>query len=196
SRPLERDYPPERLGFMLPDTTPTLLVTTTPTLANIPQDNPTPTLLLDDPTTTTLLARYPHTDPTDTDRISTLLPTHPAYVIYTSGSTGTPKGVIVEYRSLTAYLVWAQRAYPHVCGVALLHSPLSFDLTVTALYLPLISGGVVHLTALEEGGASRSGQDGWDRYSFLKVTPSHLPLLAALPEKFSLTGELVVGGEQ
>src|SRR4029078_12310508 len=53
--------------------------------------------LIDAPATAAVLANYPTTDPTDTDRTSRLLPAHPAYVIYTSGSTGTPKGVMVTH---------------------------------------------------------------------------------------------------
>ncbi|UNS95051.1 hypothetical protein MMF93_00185 [Streptomyces tubbatahanensis] len=36
-------------------------------------------------------------------------------------------------------------------GTSLLHTSLSFDLTVTALYTPLVSGGRVHLAELDDG---------------------------------------------
>ncbi|MFE6992751.1 amino acid adenylation domain-containing protein, partial [Streptomyces pharetrae] len=64
-----------------------------------------------------------------------------------------------------------------------------FDLTVTALYSPLVSGGRVVLAELDE----QAGQVG--RPSFMKVTPSHLGLLQALPEGVSPSGTLVTGGE-
>ncbi|WHX16504.1 non-ribosomal peptide synthase/polyketide synthase [Streptomyces malaysiensis subsp. malaysiensis] len=114
---------------------------------------------------------------------------HPAYVIYTSGSTGRPKGVVVEHRSVGAYLERAREVYPDASGTALLHSSVAFDLTVTALYTPLVSGGRVVLGELDE----RAGEAG--RPSFMKVTPSHLGLLEALPEEVSPSGTLITGGE-
>ncbi|MBY8852068.1 non-ribosomal peptide synthetase, partial [Saccharothrix sp. MB29] len=112
-------------------------------------------------------------------------PGQPAYVIYTSGSTGVPKGVVVEHRSLAAYVTRARDVYEGVDGVSLAHSPVSFDLTVTALWSPLVSGGCVVLGSLDE---SASG------VSFMKVTPSHLALLESLPSA-APTGTLVIGGE-
>ncbi|MBW0009180.1 MAG: AMP-binding protein, partial [Pseudonocardiales bacterium] len=91
--PLDPDYPPARLAFMLTDAHPVLILTTTPTLTRLPQDTTTPQLVLDDPDTQAALNQHPDTDPTDTHRGTALRPEHPAYVIYTSGSTGTPKGV-------------------------------------------------------------------------------------------------------
>ncbi|MFV8347411.1 amino acid adenylation domain-containing protein, partial [Flavobacterium sp. ZB4P13] len=67
-----------------------------------------------------------------------------AYIIYTSGSTGNPKGVMIEHSSLTNYLTWSKE---HYLGGNLrntnfgLFTSLSFDLTITSLFLPLISGG-------------------------------------------------------
>ncbi|MFE2282281.1 amino acid adenylation domain-containing protein [Streptomyces sp. NPDC059454] len=110
----------------------------------------------------------------------------PAYVIYTSGSTGRPKGVVVEHASVGAYLVRAREVYPQAAGVSLVHSSFAFDLTVTALWSPLVSGGRIVVGELDE---SVSG------VTFMKVTPSHLGLLEALPEAASPSGTLVIGGE-
>ncbi|WP_425337906.1 AMP-binding protein, partial [Streptomyces decoyicus] len=66
---------------------------------------------------------------------------HPVFVIYTSGSTGRPKGVVVEPRSLNLSPRWAHAASPAMSGRTLVHSPVSFDLTVTGLLGPLTLGG-------------------------------------------------------
>ena len=108
-------------------------------------------------------------------------------MLYTSGSTGRPKGVVVEHRAVTAYLAWARATYPGLAGVALLHSPVSFDLTVTGLLGTLTAGGTVRLAAIDEPAARAGG-----RPAFLKVTPSHLPLLDG---ELSPTADLVIGGE-
>ncbi|MBV9730406.1 MAG: AMP-binding protein, partial [Pseudonocardiales bacterium] len=56
--PLDPDYPPTRLAFMLRDAHPTLLLTTTHTSACLPPDTTTPHLVIDDPDTLTLLTGF------------------------------------------------------------------------------------------------------------------------------------------
>jgi amino acid adenylation domain-containing protein len=117
-----------------------------------------------------------------------LVPVHPAdaaYVIYTSGSTGAPKGVVVEHGNLRDYLHWAATSYVDgTSAVTPVHTPITADLTVTALLVPLYAGGVVRL--LDPAGA----EHGLDAVAelldllcqpvdlgLLKVTPAHLTLL-------------------
>ncbi|MGW0538412.1 amino acid adenylation domain-containing protein, partial [Streptomyces sp. NPDC003032] len=187
--PVDPDYPAERIAFMLADAEPALVLRAAGTPDPLPgPDVPRVDLadLLAD-----IAAQPGDVAPvTDTDRAAPLRPHHPAYVIYTSGSTGRPKGVVVEHASVNAYLAWARDAYPGLSGRALLHSPIAFDLTVTALLGPLTAGGSVRPEALEAASA-----DSGLRPAFLKATPSHLPLLTALPDVLSPTGDLVVGGE-
>ncbi|WP_308117531.1 non-ribosomal peptide synthetase [Streptomyces anatolicus] len=179
--PVDPEYPADRIAFMLGDAEPALVVADARTRAAVPGGVPVLDVAAD--------RRSPATAPRDEDRTRPLDAAHPAYVIYTSGSTGRPKGVVVTHRSVAVYLEDARRRYPSVADSALLHSPVSFDLTVTALYAPLVSGGCVRVAPLEGPGT------GAPRPSFLKATPSHLALLGVLPEEFSPTRELVVGGE-
>jgi Non-ribosomal peptide synthetase modules and related proteins len=79
--------------------------------------------------------------------------------------------------------------------VAILHSPVSFDLTVTTLYGPLLVGGCIRVAELTEDLHDRDSGTAMP-CAFLKATPSHLALLKALPDAFCPTGDLVVGGEQ
>ncbi|MFI0423549.1 amino acid adenylation domain-containing protein [Spongiactinospora sp. 9N601] len=159
--PIEPDHPAERISYVLADAAPALVLRELPDTAGQPATPPE----------------------------APLSPRHPAYVIYTSGSTGRPKGVVVEHRSVVDYLAWTVRAYPSARGVSSLHSAISFDLTVTALFTPLAAGGCVRLTGLDydtpPGGP----------ITLLKATPSHLALLSALPPEHSPTGELLLGGE-
>ncbi|MDJ0382274.1 non-ribosomal peptide synthetase [Streptomyces sp. G-G2] len=179
--PVDPEYPAERIAYMLRDAAPALVVAAPGTLHAVPAGVP----VLD----VTQERHASSLDPRDAERSAPLDPAHPAYVIYTSGSTGRPKGVVVSHRSVAVYLEYARERYPAVCESTLLHSPVSFDLTVTSLYAPLISGGSVRVTDLE-GSAT-----GAPRPAFLKATPAHLALLGVLPEEFSPTRELVVGGE-
>lgn len=84
-------------------------------------------------------------------------------------------------------------------GGAMAHSSIGFDLTVTSLFLPLVTGRPVLLDpawhdalALSADLADRNGLD------LLKLTPSHLKVVNQAVDPTSLTGTtgaLVIGGE-
>ncbi len=123
-------------------------------------------------------------------------PESPAYVIYTSGSTGQPKGVEIPHRALTNYAWWASEVYVRGEEVAFpLYSSLSFDLTVTSVYAPLITGNRIVVC----GGTSYEStvreilRDG--QVDVLKLTPSHLALIKDLDNRGSRVRRLIVGGE-
>src|ERR1039457_1356879 len=103
----------------------------------------------------------------------------PAYVIYTSGSTGRPKGVVVTHSGLMNYLSWAATAYgKEARRSALVHSSISFDLTITGIYTPLLLGGTVDMLPNDAGvevvvKALRQPQT----WGLVKITPAHLELL-------------------
>ncbi|MGW3150115.1 non-ribosomal peptide synthetase [Streptomyces sp. NPDC001177] len=181
--PLDLQNPAQRLALMTEDARPAALLTHTGSAAPA---GPAATVLLDAAATRAEIAAAPTADPRDTDRVRPLHPDHPAYVIYTSGSTGRPKGVVVTHRPLAAYLDYARGTYPSAARTTLLHSSVAFDMTVTTLYAPLTTGGTIRIGTLEEPGPSPA---------LLKVTPSHMALLATLPPEAAPTEQLVVGGE-
>ncbi|MGW9176669.1 amino acid adenylation domain-containing protein, partial [Streptomyces decoyicus] len=187
--PVEPAHPAERLRFLLDDARAVCGLTSHAVAADLPATG-LRWILLDDTETARETGEQPEHDPSDTDRTTALRPGHPAYVIYTSGSTGRPKGVLVEHRALASYLHFARGAYPGTAGTALLHSPVSFDLTVTTLFASLTSGGRLLVGDLA-GGSPAPGP-----YTFLKATPSHLALLGARPGDEVAVADLVLGGEQ
>jgi non-ribosomal peptide synthetase component F len=70
--------------------------------------------------------------------------TDPAYVIYTSGTTGKPKGVIIEQKSLVNYTLWASRCYVQEEKSDFpFYTSFSFDMSVTSIFTPLITGNAV-----------------------------------------------------
>ncbi len=123
-----------------------------------------------------------------------------AYVIYTSGSTGLPKGVPITHRGLSEYLGFAHGAYVNSAreGQEQLSMPLftslSFDLTITTLFLPFLSGGL--MTVHPDGGlpALREIVDE-GRSTLIKATPSHLELLVRMIDADHPLRTLIVGGE-
>ncbi|WP_152646131.1 non-ribosomal peptide synthetase, partial [Streptacidiphilus albus] len=190
--PVDLANPAERIGHLLQDSRPALLLGSREATLDLPGGELPPSLLLDAPETLAALALEPATDLRDTERTAPLLPQHPAYVIYTSGSTGRPKGVVVPHQGLTNYLTRVGEAYPEVAGSTLMHASVSFDAGVTALYGALTHGGRVYLAALDEDLPRLLGDQ---RLTFLKATPSHLALLDALPDECAPTGRMMVGGE-
>ncbi|MER7727954.1 amino acid adenylation domain-containing protein [Streptomyces sp. NPDC096323] len=184
--PLDLDHPADRIAFMLDEVAPVAVVTTGALSDRLPPRYRR--MVLDDPGTAERL----DAPATDTVRIRRAVPSNTAFVIYTSGSTGRPKGVMVEHRSLNLYLAWTRQAYDSVRDRALVHSPVSFDLTVTGLFAPLTSGGTVQLADLD--GTARPDAIR-EAAAFVKATPSHLPLLMEIDEKYSPTRQLVLGGE-
>jgi amino acid adenylation domain-containing protein len=193
--PLDPEQPPERLAFMLQDAHVQILLTQTP-LANKLSNQPTisPTIICLDTGWPTIVQGPDHNLGNDT------LPENLAYVIYTSGSTGVPKGTLVPHRGLVNYLTWCRHAYSLDGGQgAPLHSPISFDLTVTSLFAPLVTGRSVWLLPESLGvealsTALREGQD----HSLVKLTPAHLELLSqqlSPGEAAGRTRAFIIGGE-
>lgn len=119
-----------------------------------------------------------------------------AYIIYTSGSTGTPKGVKITHKSLTNYITWAVSQY--VRGETTnfpLYSSISFDLTVTSIYTPLISGNAIYI--FENSNPQLLLKDIIDskKVQIIKLTPAHLILLQDLDVDNSVVCKLIVGGD-
>ncbi|ATU28280.1 hypothetical protein BMJ37_16595 [Bacillus velezensis] len=120
-----------------------------------------------------------------------------AYVIYTSGTTGKPKGVAVTRGNLDHYLSYADQEYQKEACTTVLITSLSFDLSVTSLFLPLISGGSLLLKGGDaEERLRASFKD--NRVTFLKLTPSHLKMLETYADGVDVPNleTLIVGGEE
>src|SRR5262249_10683681 len=133
--PLDPSYPQSRLSFMLEDAAVTVLLTKTHLSSQFPSTKQARVVCVD--ALWELISQH-----SAQDFETRVLPDNLAYVIYTSGSTGRPKGVMLRQTSLANYLLWAINHYqPGVGSGVPVHSSLSFDLTITALFTPLLVGG-------------------------------------------------------
>ena len=194
--PVDPASPKERLGFMLRDIAATgagtvpVVVTQSHLEDGVPE-NAARVVTLDADFAT--IGRYPVANPERpiaSDRL--------AYVIYTSGSTGTPKGVMIEHRSLVNYIWWAKEQYSR--GERLvwpLFSSLAFDLTVTSIFTPLISGGRIVVVREDPGipgmAIFKVIEDG--TVDIVKLTPAHLAMIKDMNLAATKIRKLIVGGE-
>ncbi|RYZ03285.1 MAG: amino acid adenylation domain-containing protein [Myxococcales bacterium] len=123
-------------------------------------------------------------------------PQRAAYCIYTSGSTGAPKGVLVQHRAFMNYIWWAKKQYvtEDIKSFAL-YSSLAFDLTITSIFVPLVSGCVVHVYP-ETGDVHPLTEVIADnQVDLIKLTPAHLSLLVDADLSSSRLKTLILGGE-
>ncbi|MFK0224788.1 amino acid adenylation domain-containing protein [Streptomyces sp. NPDC090303] len=187
--PLDPEQPPARLARLVADAGAKVLVTDTVLRPRF-GDHPAADLLTDDGADAT------PGDGSPLEEVSG--PDHLAYVIYTSGSTGAPKGVAVQHRQILHYLAGAGERLRIEPGSSFgLLQSLSFDFSITMLYLALTTGGRVHLLPRRIAGVELAAEMGRAGIDYLKMTPSHLaaltadaPLAELLPRR-----ALVLGGE-
>ncbi|WP_434449353.1 amino acid adenylation domain-containing protein [Lentzea sp. E54] len=174
--PIDPKHPAERVKAVLAQAKPAAVVADGPVagavdLADVPK-----------------LVRTPERDLPRVDDI--------AYVVFTSGSTGTPKGVLIEHGSLVNYVGWCGSLAGRDGTGSPLFASLGFDLAFTSLWVPLAQGDRVVVASGMWDTATLFGRP--ERYSFLKLTPSHarfLEQLASPPDYRALTRLLMFGGE-
>ncbi|MFI6096157.1 amino acid adenylation domain-containing protein [Lentzea sp. NPDC051213] len=85
-------------------------------------------------------AEYP-AEPTDVTVSGAQL----AYVMFTSGSTGRPKGAMIRHEAISERLLWQVHQILHFghSDASLFKAPLSFDISINEIFLPLVCGGRV-----------------------------------------------------
>ena len=190
--PLDPAYPMDRLSFMVKDAAVKVLLTDNKHRQLFPSANDQ-TICMDADWPVIAQESTGNLEPAAT--LSNL-----AYVMYTSGSTGMPKGVMVLHGGLVNYLSWAVKTYSVQAGGSVpVHTSISFDLTVTGMYTPLLAGGRVEILSEDVAGQSllKALRKGKDR-SLVKITPAHLELLSQQisPEEAAGTTKVfVIGGE-
>lgn len=130
--------------------------------------------------------------------LPTVQPHDIAYIIYTSGSTGQPKGVLVPHKGLSNYIQWASGYY--LDGEKLdfpLFTSLSFDLTITSLFVPLCAGSklIVYPDSQSEAGLLIRSVVEDNQVDVIKLTPAHLTLIQTMDFSASRLKKLIVGGD-
>ncbi len=187
--PIDINYPSDRKQYMLDDASVRLLITDSKYMFDI------------DYYQGTLLAIDIEFDASNYRSANewSVSPVDLAYVIYTSGSTGKPKGVLIEHQALMNYLTWGKDYYlkndltNQNFG---LYTSLSFDLTITSLFLPLVSGATLHVFKEEKDSLALLKEYLSTALSCIKITPSHISLLGDTALEHSHLELVIVGGEE
>ncbi|MGB8842405.1 MAG: amino acid adenylation domain-containing protein, partial [Aliidongia sp.] len=195
--PLDPDYPQERLEFMLEDAKPRCVVAVSKTAQLFTEG--TPILRLDDPALGKALQTAAESNPCDADRTSSLGHQNPAYLIYTSGSTGKPKGVIINCESVVSKIItlglWLNVTADFRTALI---SSISFDFSVTQIFMPLSFGGS---TLIVDKVSEMLGNEFWHfldehEVNYIDCVPSLVDtMLDDVPPGYSIP-RISLGGEE
>jgi amino acid adenylation domain-containing protein len=186
----------ERLGFIVDDIRPTIVVTTSALSHLLPQTAAT-VLALDDEADA--LEALPGTGPVRPDGGAG---DPRAYAIYTSGSTGLPKGVLIEHANLVNHAMWMCREFGlSADDRALQFASISFDASAEEIFPTLIAGATIVVRQADVPSATEL----LDAAAAQGVTILNLPtaywhaFVDALSGQRIATGALrliIVGGER
>ncbi len=139
--PIDPHFPAGRINYILKDSATRVLLTTASLATDIQFDG----TLLD--LTNEIFFTGLTTEQTPDDSESNN-PDNPAYIIYTSGSTGMPKGVIVRHRNIVNQIYGLMQRDPFPVSMKhILLAPFTFDPSVQQVFLPLATGGKLHLVS-------------------------------------------------
>jgi amino acid adenylation domain-containing protein len=187
--PIPPDFPPARVADLLKEADVRLLLSS----SSLGQRLTTPVKLLEWDKIGAAVAQQATTLPAISIQADDL-----AYIMFTSGSTGMPKGVMIAHRSLSNYIHYAQKQYvrPQQLCFALF-TRIGFDLTVTSIFTPLISGGQLVIYEEPESGPDLAILEVMadNAVDVIKLTPSHLELLKDKNWQHSRIRCMIVGGE-
>jgi amino acid adenylation domain-containing protein len=138
--PLDPEYPPERLAFMLEDARCERVVIA----GGIQLDtrDHVRRCVLDDSAEAAAIDCESPDNPCDAERSQPLRPLNAAYIIYTSGSTGTPKAVVVAHRTIVNK-VSTLADHLGLCDRTrfAVMSAITFDPLFDQVFCPLAAGG-------------------------------------------------------
>lgn len=136
--PLDSSNPSERLGLILSDQEPALVVTTESLRRQVP------------PGHHTVIPDWKNLPPPDKTEHPPPSADAGAYVIHTSGSTGRPKGVLVSHGALANFLLsMAESPGFTEADRILAVTTLSFDISLLELFLPLVCGGSLEIAGAD-----------------------------------------------
>lgn len=169
--PVEPAFPGDRITFMLRDSNAAVVLTGGCAAGKVKVPEAVRVIDLDDPG----LYDGECPGPGKTSHAG-----DPAYAIYTSGSTGDPKGVLIRHDNIVNQIYGLQKRFafePRFNHILL--APFTFDPSVQQVFLPLVSGGDLHLvsTAVKEDPGKLSDYIVNNGMDIVNTVPSLMDLL-------------------
>ncbi|MBX4267609.1 amino acid adenylation domain-containing protein, partial [Clostridium estertheticum] len=184
--PIDPSYPKERIEYMLKDSNIKILVSQSKFFENIEFQREIINLENSD------LYKHENSNLQKQANSANL-----AYVIYTSGSTGKPKGTMIMNKGLVNYITWANKVYIRGDSIDFpLYSSLSFDLTVTSIFTPLVSGNKIVIYNADNSESVIRKVFSEKKIQLVKLTPAHLEIIKDMDNSNSSITRLIVGGEE
>ncbi len=185
--PIDINYPKSRIDYIISDSGTSLLLTTNAYKDKIQSSVPV----------LTIGKKIVESD-IQLPEVQEIKPEDLCYTIYTSGSTGKPKGVEIPHKALTNYIDWAKKYY--LKGETLnfpLFTSIAFDLTVTSIFTPLVSGNKLVIFGEEDQAELIQNVFSNNHVNIVKLTPSHLKIIrdGALLKHNKSIKKIIVGGE-
>ena len=144
--PLDPDFPPDRLRYMLDDSDAFILITESTQLTPDSVFNGE-VLFIDSEQTTSQLTSQASEKIKESELKSPVKADNLAYLLYTSGSTGLPKGTGISRKALDTFLssISQKLSLSHE-DVLLSLTTIGFDISGLEIYLPLLTGAKLVLT--------------------------------------------------
>ncbi len=181
--PITTDFPKERIQYILNDCNPTVVLcdNTVEISSHAPIIN---------------LESVRDLKGSDKEHNIELNPDDLAYMIYTSGTTGKQKGTMIQHCGLSNYISYGMKHYVTKLPTAPLFTNISFDLTITTIFLPLCCGGKIKIY---NGPVDEMIKDIFvnNEFTLIKCTPQHLKFANDYKkELLSNLETMILGGEE
>jgi bacitracin synthase 3 len=191
--PIDRNYPDERISFILLDSEAKWLITSTAYHDKFKKLFLGEIILIDS------YKNINHNNIKNTS-IKTILEHNLAYLIYTSGTTGRPKGVMISHYSMAIRLASFDKLFKlQPEDKVAQQASLSFDVSLQEILCPLTSGAAIYFVVDE---TVRQPDDLIDsieqnQITFIEFIPSFLQnlLISYNFTKNNSINKIVVGGE-
>ena len=186
--PLNPEYPPERISFIIEDSHTRVVLTKSDLLARLP-DTAARAICLD--ADWSIISRE-----RGEDLPARAIPANLAYVIYTSGSTGRPKGVLITHRGVTNMIEASIMLFEVTSSSRILQmASLSFDASVLEIFMALLGRATLYLMSRDAIASGTELAQALRDHAIttIAITPSQLDLVP--DEEYPTLHSIILGGE-